>query len=77
MKPSSGTPEEARPFHRILTGSLGVLLLVAAIVGIAIQDSIEWRAALVALLLAGLGMDAVVGAIRGRKALVTRLGPLP
>jgi hypothetical protein len=70
-------PLHARPVFRLVTASLGALLLVVAIVGIAIQETIGWPAALVSLVLAVLGIDAIVGAARGTEALVTRLGPFP
>lgn len=36
-----------------------------------------WMAHLAALAVGGLGLDAIVAALKGRRSLISRIGPLP
>lgn len=64
--------------HRMITGAFGVLLVVLAVVTVrSVEPEIRWRGAAVAVVLAVLGLDAIIAALRGRTALVSRIGPLP
>lgn len=51
---------------------VGVSLLILALMP---QDT-TWHQ-IVALVVAGLGLDAIVSAIRGKRPLLSRIGPLP
>jgi hypothetical protein len=66
------------PSGRRVTAAFGAILLVLAVVTVATSGP-ETRAGaiVVALVLAGLGIDALFSAARGRRSLVSRIGPLP
>jgi uncharacterized membrane protein YqjE len=64
--------------HRVITGGFGALLVVLAVLTvILVEPALRWRAVAVALVLAFLGVDAIVASVRGRTAIVSRIGPLP
>jgi len=61
---------------RIVTAAIGLLFVVAAVVILFVADgSVKtWIAAGV---VGGLGLDALVSALRARRSLLARIGPLP
>jgi uncharacterized membrane protein YdcZ (DUF606 family) len=75
-------PEQARYARSItqrwVTGLFGGFLVVVAVVIVvsfgAGNRALAWIAVLV---LAGLGIDAVIGALRNRRSVLERIGPLP
>ena len=61
---------------RRITAGMGLLLTaLGAWIAYAIAD--DWPAYLAALVVGGLGIDAIYSAIRGRRSLISRIGPLP
>jgi hypothetical protein len=52
-------------------------MLVAVLILVTIDTSVRWGALLAAVLVGGLGLDAVVSAFRKRQSLLARIGPLP
>lgn len=74
-EPQGQPPRE--PSSRV-EAAVGVLLILAAIAIVVVADPGTGVGALVAaLVLAGLGLDAVHAAARGRRSLLSRIGPLP
>jgi putative Mn2+ efflux pump MntP len=63
---------ESRRIH----AGIGLLFTVLGTwIAVAIAD--DWPAYLAAVALIGLGVDAIYNAIRGRRSLISRIGPLP
>lgn len=62
--------------HRWVTGVFGAFLLAMAAAIILYSDR-SAGPVVAALLVAGLGLDALVSAIRNRPSLLSRIGPLP
>ena len=63
---------------RIVTGCMGALFVALAIAIIVVADWPLGPGALVAALVIGLlGIDALIGAVRGKRSLLSRIGPLP
>ena len=61
---------------RRITAGTGLLFTVlGAWIALAIAD--DWPAYLLAVAIAGLGIDAIYSAIRSRRSLISRIGPLP
>jgi hypothetical protein len=61
---------------RRVTAGLGVLFTtLGAWIAFGIAD--DWPAYLVAVAVGGLGIDAIYSAMRGRRSLISRIGPLP
>lgn len=64
--------------HRVVTGAFGALLVVLAVVTVlAVEPELRWPGVAVASVLAMLGVDAIIAAVRGRESIVSRIGPLP
>jgi hypothetical protein len=61
---------------RRITAGMG-LLLTALGAWIAFNVADDWPAYLAAVAVGGLGLDAIYSAIRGRRSLISRIGPLP
>ena len=61
---------------RRITAGMG-LLFTALGTWIAFAIADDWPAYLAAVALGGLGVDAIYSAIRGRRSLISRIGPLP
>ena len=53
------------------------LLFTALGAWIALELADDWPAYLAAAAIGGLGIDAIYSAIRGRRSLMSRIGPLP
>mgnify|MGYP006326401139 CR=1 FL=1 len=63
---------------RIVTGCMGALFVALAIAIIAVVDRPIGPGALVAAFVIGLlGTDALISAIRAKRSLLSRIGPLP
>ena len=69
-------PLETSTFHRVVTGLAGLLFsgIALAIVYVAERTAGPLIAAGV---LGGLGLDAVLASVRGKRSLLSRIGPLP
>lgn len=71
-------PDSARsPAQRWAAGILGALLLGCAVFILGLFPLSDWQAMLAALLLLGLGFDALLAAWQARPSLLSRIGPLP
>ncbi len=76
--PNSDDPLATRKVHRYVTGAFGIFLMIVAVLVLVSADASSRVAALlVAAVLAALGIDAVLAAIRSKRAWVSRIGPLP
>ena len=63
---------------RWVTAVIGLLFLVLAVVILFAADSNrQLGAVLAAVTVGGLGGDALVSAVRNRRSILSRLGPLP
>ncbi|MDQ1242222.1 MAG: hypothetical protein QG550_1473 [Pseudomonadota bacterium] len=63
---------------RIVTGCIGALFVVLAIAIIAVADRPTSPGALFAAsIIALLGIDALISAVRATRSLLSRIGPLP
>jgi len=62
--------------HRFITGALGALFVVVAVV-IGVISELTMGVILAALVIGGLGLDALVNAWRNRPSLLEKIGPLP
>lgn len=62
--------------NRYITAALGCLFVGLAIAIALVADG-RWPAFLAAVAVGALGVDAIHGAIRGRRCLLSRIGPLP
>lgn len=62
--------------HRVVTAAFGLLFIVLAIL-VYVESDRSASAVVAALILGGLGLDAMISAFRGRKSLLARIGPLP
>lgn len=61
---------------RVITAGIGLLFAaLGAWIGFAVAD--DWLTYLAAVAVGGLGVDAILSAARGRRSLLSRLGPLP
>jgi len=64
--------------HRIVTASFGAFFVaVALLILAAAWAATPIEAAIAALIIGGLGADAIIGAVRDRRSLLSRIGPLP
>jgi hypothetical protein len=74
---NSGNQDE-RHGSRIVTGCMGALFVALAIAIIAVVDRPIGMGALVAAIVIGLlGIDALISAVRAKRSLLSRIGPLP
>lgn len=62
--------------ERMVTGLVGALFVGVAIV-IMFTAGNDVYSGLAALVIGALGVEAIVSAVRGRRALLSRIGPLP
>lgn len=62
--------------HRMITGAFGIFLIGVAFLTFLFADA-GLAAIFVALVLALLGADALASAIRDKRSIVSRIGPLP
>ncbi len=63
---------------RIVTACMGALFVALAIAIVVVVDRPTSPGALVAAsIIASLGIDALLSAVRGKRSLLSRIGPLP
>ena len=71
---------ESHPAHstayRIVTFSFGVLFVTCA-VAIFMISGLALGVWIAGIVIGGLGLDAMISAIRSRKSLLARIGPVP
>lgn len=64
--------------RRIVTAAFGLFFLAIAVVIVFVADASNTLGATIAALVVGvLGLDAVLAAIRRRRSLLERIGPMP
>jgi hypothetical protein len=74
----SGRNQHESKGSRIVTGCMGALFVALAIAIIAVVDRPIGLGALVAAIVIGLlGIDALISAVRAKRSLLSRIGPLP
>lgn len=76
--PEPRDSESSTPTRRNISVAFG-MLFVAMAVAIVVTSTVPTRrdAIVAALVLGGLGIDQVISAVRGRRSLLSRIGPLP
>jgi hypothetical protein len=62
--------------NRSITAGIGILFVALAVFIVLVAEN-GWMAYLAALVVGGLGLDAIVAALQGRRSLISRIGPLP
>ncbi len=65
------------PSHRAVTAVFGVLLVLIGTWLLVHREHGQTGPLLAALILTGLGLEAIVSVLRGKRSLLSRLGPLP
>jgi hypothetical protein len=75
MKPREHPPSQSKS-HRIVTCAFGVLFVALAI-AIFFVSEVSLGSLIAGALVGGLGLDAVLSSVRGKRSLLSRLGPLP
>ncbi|MEP7328637.1 MAG: hypothetical protein ABI777_05455 [Betaproteobacteria bacterium] len=75
MQPSDHEWQQSK-MYRTVTGAFGTFFVILAVAIIAISEMAP-GVAIAAFLLGVLGIDAIVAALRGKKSLLSRIGPLP
>ncbi len=77
MSDNGRNQDESHGGH-IVTGCMGVLFVALAIAIIVVADWPLGPGALVAaLVIASLGIDALISVVRGKRSWLSRIGPLP
>ena len=75
---SDGRNQDESNGSRIVAGCMGALFVALAFAIIGLADRPLGPGALVAALVVGwLGIDALVNAVRNKRSLLSRIGPLP
>jgi hypothetical protein len=75
---ASGRNQHESKGSRIVTGCMGALFFALAIALIAVADRPIGLGALGAAMVIGLlGIDALISAVRAKRSLLSRIGPLP
>ncbi len=73
-----GREQDESQGSRIVTGCMGALFVALAIAIIVVVDRPIGLGALVAAMVIGLlGIDALISAVRAKRSLLSRIGPLP
>jgi hypothetical protein len=62
--------------YRLVTGAFGLLFAALAVAIVVVSDRTAGPL-LAAAVLAVLGIDAIAGAFRNKRSLLSRIGPLP
>ena len=74
----NGRNQDERQGSRIVTGCMGTLFVGLAIAIIVVVDRPIGLGALAAAMMIGsLGIDALIAAVRAKRSLLSRIGPLP
>lgn len=64
--------------HRAITSAFGLFFIgVAILIALTSDESTRLAALLLAMLIGGLGLEALISAIRSKRSLLSRIGPLP
>jgi len=73
-----GSNQDESHGGRIATGCMGALFVALAIAIVVVVDRPMGSGALAAAaVIALLGIDALISAVRGKRSLLSRIGPLP
>ena len=75
MQPTEHQPMQSN-VYRTITCAFGVLFLASAI-AIFVVSEVSYGTMVAGVLVGGLGLDAIVSALRNKKSLLARIGPLP
>jgi hypothetical protein len=75
MQPTEHQPMQSN-VYRTITCAFGVLFLASAI-AIFVVSEVSYGTVVAGVLVGGLGLDAIVSALRNKKSLLARIGPLP
>jgi hypothetical protein len=76
-KPSSQPQQHSRT-HRVVTAAFGLLFLTLGLLIVVTSETPTSPGPLLAaMLVGGLGLDALINAIRNKPSLLSRIGPLP
>jgi len=62
--------------YRTVTCAFGVFFMALALAIFAVSD-VSLESLIATVLVGGLGLDAIVSALRDKKSLLARIGPLP
>jgi hypothetical protein len=75
---NSDPSKHAGRTSRIVDLLFGILFVIVAAAILVLSDQSNLAGSIaVALVVGGLGVDAVFSAVRGKRSLVSRIGPLP
>lgn len=74
---SSNAHAGGSTLHRWITGTFGGVFVAAALALLIVADIGRPAAMVGFLLILGVGLDVVVAALRNRRSLIERIGPLP
>jgi hypothetical protein len=75
---SDGRKQDESNGSRIVAGCMGALFVALAFAIIGLADRPMGSGALIAALVIGLlGVDALINAVRNKRSLLSRIGPLP
>jgi hypothetical protein len=78
MQKPSGHPQPYSRTYRVVTVAFSLLFLILAILIVMLSDSrTRFGSLLAAMLVGGLGLDALICALRNKPSLLSRIGPLP
>lgn len=75
MQPTEHQPLQSKAY-RTVTCVFGTLFVAVALAIFVISES-SWGALIAGALVGGLGLDAIISALRNKKSLLARIGPLP
>ncbi len=75
MQPTEHQPSQTKAY-RTVTCAFGVFFLALALV-IFVVSEVSLGTLVAGVLVGGLGLDAIVSALRNKKSLLARIGPLP
>ena len=76
--PKPAAPERRSKAHRIIGVLFGLFFVAVALLVVAASESSTRMAAIaIGIVLAGLGLDLIRSSLRGRRSLLSRIGPLP
>lgn len=71
-------PTNSTKSHRLVGVLFGVFFVALAVLIVATSDaSTRLGAIAAAIVIGGLGLDLLISAMRGKRSLLSRIGPLP
>jgi hypothetical protein len=78
MRESSECQPVRSKTYRVVTAGVGVLFIaIAAVIVVSTDLSGELGVLSAAVVIGALGFDALLGAVRNKQCLLSRIGPLP